>query len=269
MNYVNAEVPARLPQEPDIFIRKADAVAPAAKDLFQVLAMPPSPTQDEAALHRTNLLMAELFVTALGIDQEVRLSGPPAWAALCRTVSFGLALDLLELCNVRELGLHGDRNDPHFATDQAAALIRQVNDISKYSSRTAPVVGWPLEDLAYALSDLLGPAEARTEVQAAIDHIRMPPAQAHVVSVVALRLFLAILRRRHETRAAGPIALSVTKAAGEVTLIVTDHASRGGHVDAAVRQQLMRLGACIEASFMRQTPNEYTESITMRFNLPR
>ena len=271
MNYMNTDVSAELPREPDIFVRSGDAAAaaPAVKDLFQVLAVPPAPTENEAALHRTNLLMAELFVTALGIDQEVRFSGSPAWTSLCRTISFGLALDLLELCKLRELGLHGDRNDPHFDADKIAALIRQVNDISKYSSRTMPAVGWPLEEFACALADLLGPAGAQTEVRASIDHVRMPPAQAHVVSVVALRLFLAILRRRHETRAAGPVGLSVTKAADEVTLIVTDHAYRGGPADEALRKWLMRLGASIDAGFVCRTPNEYVESVTMRFNLSR
>ncbi|HEY1856273.1 hypothetical protein [Acidocella sp.] len=271
MNYMNTDLPANLPQEPDIFIRSADAAAaaPVAKDLFQALAVPPAPTLDEAALHRTNLLMAQLFVTALGIDQEVRLSGLPAWTSLCRTTSFGMALDLLELCNLRELGLHGDRNDPHFDADKVAALIGQINEISKYSSRTAPVVGWPLEDLAYALADLLGPAETRIEVQVSVDHIRMPPVQAHVVSVTALRLFLAILRRRHETRGAGPVGLSVTKVADEVTLIVTDHACRGGHEDGGLRKQLMRFGGSIDASFLWQTPDEHAESVTMRFTLPR
>ena len=230
--------------------------------------MPPAPTQDEAALHRTNLLMAELFVTALGVDQEVRFSGTPAWTSLCRTISFGMALDLLELCRLRELGLHGDRNDPHFTADKIAALVRQVNEISKYSSRSAPVVGWPLEDLVYALADLLSPEEMRTELQLGIDHVRMPPMHTHVVSVVALRLFLAILRRRHETRAAGPIKVSVTKAGNEVTLIVTDHAYRGAHADHGLRNGLMRFSGSIDASFLCQRPSDHAESITMRFNLP-
>jgi hypothetical protein len=248
-----------------------DAVDPASVgDFFQVLAVPPASSHAEGDLHRTNLVMAELFVTALGIDQEVRLSGTPAWTSLCRTISFGMALDLLELCNLREMGLHGDRADPHFAADKIAALIRQVNEISNYSSRAAPVVGWPLEDLAYALADLLSPAEARIEVQASIDHVRMPPLQAHVVSTVALRLLLAILRRRHETRASGPIGLSVTKDTHEVTLIVTDHAWRkASGEDPGLRKLLLRFASSIDASFLCRTPAEHTETVAMRFSLPR
>jgi hypothetical protein len=155
------------------------------RDLFQALAVPPAPTQDEAALHRTNLLMAELFVAALGNDQEVRFSGTPAWTLLCRTIGFGIALDLLELCRLRELGLHGAGRDADFAADKIAALVRQVSEISKYSSRAAPVIGWPLEDLVYALVELLGPETARTELRLSIDHVRMPAVHAHVVSMAA------------------------------------------------------------------------------------
>jgi hypothetical protein len=270
MNYVSTEMSAKTPKKSDIFIRNGDDAATVlmVQDLFQVLAMPPAPTQDEAARHRTNLLMADLFVTALGIDQEVRFSEPQPWTSLCRTMSFGMALDLLELCRLRELGWHGDRDDPHFTVDKIAALVRQVNDISKYSSRNAPAVGWPLEDLVYALVDLLGPEEKTTQMQLGIDHIRMPPMHAHVVSVVALRLFLAILRRRYETRAAGPIEVSMTKAGNEVKLIVTDHAYRGVHTDDGLRNGLMHFSGSIDASFLCQRPSNYTESVTMRFNLP-
>src|SRR6202044_2215557 len=100
------------PMEPNRLIRGDAEAAPLVQGVFRVLAVPP--TQDEAALRRTNLLMGELLVAALGIDQEMRLSGTPAWISLCRTISFGMALDLLELCRLRELGLHADRNDPHF-----------------------------------------------------------------------------------------------------------------------------------------------------------
>ena len=268
MNYVSTEIAAALPQEPDIFVREAEsAVAvPVVQDLFQALAMPQAP-QDEAALHRTNLLMAELFTTALGVDQEVRFAGTPAWASLCRTMGFGMALELLELCRLRELRLHGDSNDPHFTADKIAALVRQVNEISKYSSRTAPVIGWPLEDLVYGLADLLS-SESRPEMQLSIDHVRMPAMHAHVVSVVVLRLFLAILRSRHETRAGGQIGVSVTKVGNEVTLIVTDHAYRGVPMDDGLRNGLLRFGGSIEASLLWQCPDTHCESVTMRFDLP-
>jgi hypothetical protein len=275
MNYAStkmsemSEMSARLPQERDIFVRTGDGeAAPMVRDLFQALAVPTAPTQDEAALHRTNLLMAELFVAVLGIDQEVRFSGTPAWTSLCRTIGFGMALDLLELCRLRELGLHGDRGDPHFTADKGAALVRQVNEISKHCSRAAPVVGWPLEDLAYAIVDLFGPETTRTGMQLSIDHVRMPPMHAHVVSVVALRRLLAILRRRYETRAAGPVGMSVTKAGNEVTLIVTDQAYRGAPADDGLRNGLIRFAGSIDASFLCQYPDNHTESITMRFNLP-
>jgi hypothetical protein len=143
-----------------------------------------------------------------------------------------------------------------------------VSDISKYSSRAAPVIGWPLEDLVYALVELLGPETARTELRLSIDHIRMPATHAHVVSMVALRLLFAILRRRYDTRAAGPLGMSVTKGANEVTLIITDHAYRGTRADDGRRNALMRFGGSIDASFLCQCPDEHTESITMRFNLP-
>lgn len=265
-----SEMSVKLPQKSDIFIRNGDDAATAlvVQDLLQVLAMPPAPTQDEAALHGTNLLMAELFVTVLGIDQEVRFSDRPAWTSLCRAMSFGMALDLLELCRLRELRWHGDHNEPHFTADKIAALVRQVNDIATHPSRTVPVVGWPLEDLVYALADLLGPEEMTTEMQLGIDHIRIPPMHAHVASVVALRLFLAILRRRYETRAAGPIGVSMTKAGNEVKLIVTDHAYRGLHADDGLLNGLMRFSGSIDASFLRQRPSDYTESVTMRFTLP-
>ena len=240
------------------------AVAAMAPGVFQVLA----PAQDAAVLRRTNQMMAELFVTALGVDQEVRLAGTPAWTSLCRTISFGMALDLLELCRLRELGAHEDRNDPHFTADKIAALVRQVNDIGKYSSRTAPVIGWPLEDLLYALADLLGAGETRTAMRFGIDHVRMPPMHAHVVSLVALRLFLAILRRRYEVRAAGPIGVSVTKAGNEVTLVVTDHAYRGAPGDQSLRHGLIRFGGSIEASFLCRQVDAHTESVVMRFTLP-
>ena len=113
MNYVNTEIPdvsAKLPLASDRLIRG----------------------DDEAALRRTNLLMGELFVAALGVDHEMRSSGTQAWISLCRTISFGMALDLLELCRLRELGLRDDRNDPHFTEDKISALVRQVNDIAKY-----------------------------------------------------------------------------------------------------------------------------------------
>jgi hypothetical protein len=273
MNHVStelSEMSAALPPESEVFVRNGEdaAALPVVQDLFQALAMPPAPTQDEAALHRTDLLMAELFVTALGIDQEVRLSGPPAWTSLCRAISFGMALELLELCRLRELGARGDRNDPHFAADKIAALVRQVNEIGNYSSRAAPVVGWPLEDLIYALAGLLGPEETRTEMLLGIDHVRMPPMHAHVVSLVALRLVLAVLRSRYETHAAGPIQVSVSKAGNEVTLIVTDHAYRGAPADHGLRDGLVRFSGSIGASLLCQRPGDHGESITLRFGLP-
>ena len=267
MNYMStetSETSATLPGGNDIIRNGGAEAAPIVRDMFQALAVPPAPTQDEAALHRTNLLMAELFITALGIDQEVRFSGTPAWTLLCRTIGFGIALDLLELCRLRELW----GSDPDFTADKIAALVRKVSDISKYSSRAAPVVGWPLEDLVYALVERLGPETARTEMRLGIDHVRMPATHAHVVSMVALRLLLAILRRRYETRAAGPIALSVTKAGNEVTLIVADHAYRGAPGDDGRRNGLTRFGGSIDASFLCQCPDDHTESITMRFDLP-
>ncbi|HTJ88792.1 MAG TPA: hypothetical protein VL356_01250 [Acidocella sp.] len=268
MNYMSTEMTetsAKLPERNDIIIRNGDGEAvPMVRDLFQALAVSPAPTQDEAALHRTNLLMAELFVAALGIDQEVRFAGTPAWTLLCRTIGFGIALDLLELCRLRERG----GSDPDFTADKIAALARQVGDISKYSSRAAPVIGWPLEDLVYALVERLGPETARTELRLSIDHVRMPAIHAHVVSMVALRQLLAILRRRYETRAAGPIGMSVSKAGNEVTLIVVDHAYRGAPGDDGRRNGLMRFGGSIDASFLCRCPDAHTESITMRFDLP-
>jgi hypothetical protein len=259
MNHMNTELS-------DMSAMSAGDGAAAAMPpgMVQVLA----PAQDAAALHRANQMMAELFVAALGIDQEVRFSGTPAWTLLCRTMSFGMALDLLELCRLRELGAREDRNDPHFMADKIGALVRQVNDIAKYSSRTAPVIGWPLEDLFYALAELLGAEETQTAMRFGIDHIRMPPMHAHVVSLVALRLFLAILRRRYEVRAVGPIGVSVTKAGNEVTLVVSDHAYRGAPAAQSVHQGLIRFGGSIEASFLCRHADEHTESVTMRFTLP-
>lgn len=269
----DAEASMQLPLEPDLFVREIEesglsgSEIQSATDFFQILTTPPA--YDAGHLHQTNLVMAELFVTALGVDQEVRVSGTPAWTALCRTISFGMALDLLELCSLREMGRDPEQADPAFSADRIAALIRQVNDISKCSSRAAPVVGWPLEDLAYSLADLLGPAEMRAQVQAGVDHVRMPPLQAYVVISVALRLFLAILRRRHGSRAAGPIGLSVSKAGDEVTLTVTDHAWRGAHDDRGLRKLLMRFAANIDASFIVRNPQEHVELVVMRLNLPR